>query len=114
MNRGRTRNQFEGFSLLVNVFFGVDDDFGLDAGVRKKLLRFGTRLSALAVIVPINFLSHCSFLLIYGEAGGRLKPAIKTTSFTAVNSSTKSSDLGPLFLSLQRQSGMILGSVVDP
>jgi len=48
----------------MDVFFCIDDDFGFDARVRKKLLRFGTGLSALSVIVPVNFLGHGSFLLI--------------------------------------------------
>ena len=64
IDRGRTRNQLECFRLLMNVFFSIDDDFGLDARVCKKLLRFRTSLSAFAVVVPVNFLGHCSFLLI--------------------------------------------------
>jgi len=42
----------------VYIFFGVQLDFGFDAGIRKKLLRFGARFSASAVIAPINFFWH--------------------------------------------------------
>lgn len=60
----RRRNQLERFGFLMDVLFRIDNHFGFDAFLRKKLLRFRASLSALAVVIPINFLSHGSFLLI--------------------------------------------------
>lgn len=58
----RAAKQLKGLWLLVDVFLGIDDGLGYDSGFRKKLLRFDTRLSALAVIAPVNFLWHICLL----------------------------------------------------
>lgn len=58
MNRRSTRNQLKCFGLLMDVFFGIDDEFGFDASVCKKLLRFRAGLSATTVVAPVNFLRH--------------------------------------------------------
>ena len=58
MDRCCRRNQLKRFSLLVNVLFGIGNNFRFDACIRKKLLRFGASLSAFAVVVPINFFSQ--------------------------------------------------------
>ena len=42
----------------MNFLFGVDRRRRINPRFRKKLLRFGASLSALAVIAPINFLWH--------------------------------------------------------
>jgi hypothetical protein len=47
--------QFEGFRLLVCFLLRVYLDLGLNAGFRKILLRFSTRLSARSMVTPVDF-----------------------------------------------------------
>ena len=42
----------------MRLFFGIDFDLRFDSGIRKKLLRFGARLSATPVVAPVNFFRH--------------------------------------------------------
>lgn len=40
--------------FLMRFFFRIDFGFGFDVGGRKKLLRFDTGFSTLAVVTPIE------------------------------------------------------------
>lgn len=56
----------------MHVLFRIDGGLGFDTGIGKKLLRFFARVSALAVVVPINFFRHRQFLRFTEDVYGCL------------------------------------------
>lgn len=50
--------QLQRFGFAQLGLIGSDSLFGFDVMIRKEPLRFLTRRSAVAVIVPVDFLGH--------------------------------------------------------
>jgi hypothetical protein len=61
-------DQLKRFGFLISLFLGVDFCFCNDGCVRKKLLRFATRLSPGTVITPVEF-----FHFVFSGSIGVLK-----------------------------------------
>ena len=55
-------DKLECLLFLVGFFFGINFGLGGNAGVRKKLLRFYTGLSAAAMVTPV-YIRHLKVLL---------------------------------------------------
>ncbi len=55
-------DKLECLLFLIGFFLGIDFGLGGNAGVRKKLLRFYTGLSARAMVTPV-YIRHLKVLL---------------------------------------------------